>query len=205
MKVTTCPTKEVFEDPFPQNLESLFLKEDIASTKSSSEDKTTAEVINALVKPTESAEDTKALLADISGQWTGVGAGSQESDRRSQAESFVPVKDSVLVKNKGVADEGEKEVSYCWLEEFVQTDYLYNAERPETRGKLSLRSNHQSHDPGSGNVGLVHQIWEFNDRILDRVGQTLRTQCTQRPDDPGGNSDQSRRHHWSSSSRGMVC
>ena len=65
---------------------------------------------------------TKDLLEDISGQWTGIGAGSQGSDQRSQAEGFVPVKASVLVKNKGIADEGE--VSCCRLEECVQTDYL---------------------------------------------------------------------------------
>lgn len=205
MKMTTSPTKEVFEDPFPQDLESLFLKEDVVSTKSSSEDTTTAEVINALVKPTESVEDTKALLANISGQLSGIGAGSQESDQRSQAEGFVPVEASVLVKNKGIADEGEREVSCCGLDKYVQTDYLHNAERPETRGKLCLRSSHQSDDPGGRIVGLVHQIWEFNNRILERVEHTIRTQSTQRPDDPGGNTDQSRRHHWSNLSGGIVC
>ncbi len=45
MKVTTCPTEEVFEDPFPQDLESLFLKEDIVSTKSSSEDNIKGSVV----------------------------------------------------------------------------------------------------------------------------------------------------------------
>ena len=63
MKATTCPTEEVSEDPFPQDLESLFLKADVVSTKSSNEDKTTAEVKNALVKPTESAEDYKRLAS----------------------------------------------------------------------------------------------------------------------------------------------
>lgn len=58
--------KKVFKDPFFQDLESLFLKENIVSTKSSSENKITSEVINALIKPIESVEDTKALLADIS-------------------------------------------------------------------------------------------------------------------------------------------
>lgn len=202
--MTTCPTKEIF-DLFPQNLESLFSKEDVVSTKSSSKDTTTAEVINALVKPTESVRDTKALLAKISGQLSGIGAGSQGSGQRSQAEGFVPVEASVLVKNKGIADKGEREVSCCGLEECIQTDYLHNAERPETRGKLCLRSSHQSHDPGGRIVDLVHQIWEFNNRILERVGHTIRTQCTQRPDDPGSNTDKSRRHHWPRLSGGIVC
>lgn len=58
--------EKVFEDPFFQDLEYLFFKEDIVFNKLLNEDKTIAEVINALVKLTKSAKDTKALLADIS-------------------------------------------------------------------------------------------------------------------------------------------
>lgn len=46
----------------------MFLKKDIVLTKLSSENKIIAKVINALVKPTKSAEDTKALLVEISTQ-----------------------------------------------------------------------------------------------------------------------------------------
>ena len=67
MKVTACPTEKVFEDPFPQDLESLFLKEDVVSAKSSSEDTTIAEAINAFVESIKLVEDTGALLADVSG------------------------------------------------------------------------------------------------------------------------------------------
>ena len=35
--------------------------------------------------------------------------------------------------NKNIANEGKKKVSYCWLEEFIQTDYLYNAEYLKTK------------------------------------------------------------------------
>ncbi len=46
---------------------------------------------------------------------------------------------------------------------------LYNAECLEIRRKLSLRSNYQSYNPGSRNMGLIYQIWEFNNWILDRI------------------------------------
>ncbi len=66
MKVIIYPTEEIFEDLFLQDLEFLLLKENTISTKSLNEDKTIAKVMNTLVKPTKSAEDTKALLVDIS-------------------------------------------------------------------------------------------------------------------------------------------
>lgn len=80
MKVTTQPTEKVFDNLFLQNLEFLFLKKDIVLTKLSSENKIIAKVINALVKPTKSAKNTKALLADISEQQTYIDIKSQESD-----------------------------------------------------------------------------------------------------------------------------
>ena len=211
--MTTCPTQEVFEDPFPQDLEFLFLEEDAAPAKSPSEDTTTAEPINTLVKPTEwsmSVEDTRALLADIGGQLSSLGIRSQGNDQGSQAEVFGPVEASVLVKNKGVLDEGDRDISSFLqtgyrLEECAQRDYLHEVERPKTREKQCFRLNYQPYNLGGGNTGHFHQVREFNDRIQERVGQTTRIQCMQRPDDPGGISDQSRRHHWSSLGGGMVC
>ena len=78
----------------------------------------------------------------------------------SQAEVLGPVKASVLVKNNGVLDEGDRDIgsflqtSY-WLEECAQTDYLHIAERPE-REKLCFNPNHQSYNPGGGNTGHFH-------------------------------------------------
>lgn len=56
----------------------MFFKEDLVSTKSSSEDTTIVEVINAFVKPTGSVEDTKAFLAHPCEQLSDIGAGSLE-------------------------------------------------------------------------------------------------------------------------------
>lgn len=44
----------------------MFLKEEVVSTKSSSENTTTVEVTYILIKPTESVEDMKTLLANMS-------------------------------------------------------------------------------------------------------------------------------------------
>lgn len=134
----------------------MFLKEDIVSTKLSSKDTTIMEVTYVFVKPTELVKDTKALLGNKSGQLSGIGAGSQESDQHSQAEGFVPVEASVLIKNKDIADENEREVSYCGLDKCVQTDYLHNAEHLERRGKLCLRSRHQLDNPDGRIVHLVY-------------------------------------------------
>lgn len=73
------------------------------------------------------------------------------------------------------------------LGECVQTDYLHEVKRPET----IFGPNHQSYNPGGGGTGHFHQVQEFNDRIQEQVGRTMRTQ---RPEDPGGISDQCRRH-----------
>lgn len=154
------------------------MKEDIVSTKSSSKNTTTAEVIYIFVKPTKSVKDTKALLANISGQLSGISAKSQKSDQRSLAESFVLVKALILVKNKGIADKSEREVSYCGLVNCIQIDYLYNVECPKIRKKLYFRSKYQSNDPSSRIVGLVYQIWEFNNRILERFEYIIKTQST---------------------------
>lgn len=53
MKVTTCPTEDVFKNPFPQDMESLFLKEDAFSAKPSGKDTNTMDAMNALAEPTE--------------------------------------------------------------------------------------------------------------------------------------------------------
>lgn len=47
--MTTYPAEKVFKNFFSQDLEFLFLKEDIISIKSSSKNKTTVEVINILL------------------------------------------------------------------------------------------------------------------------------------------------------------
>lgn len=89
-RVTTCPTQEVFKDPFPKDLASLFLEEDTVA-ETSSEDTTTVEPINILVEPTEWStlvENTKALLADIRdirGQLSSFGVKSQGHGPSSQA------------------------------------------------------------------------------------------------------------------------
>lgn len=118
-QVIPCPTQEVFVDPFPLELESLFLEEGAISAKFSSKDATTMEPINALVEPTEWSilvEDTRALLEDISGQLSSIGIGSQGSDQGSRAEVFGLVEALVLVKNKGMSDEGDRDIS-CYRSE----------------------------------------------------------------------------------------
>lgn len=109
---------------------------------SSSENTTIAEVIYVFIKFTKSIKDTKALLVNISGQLSDIGAGSQWNDQRSQTESFVPVEALVLVKNKDIAHENEREISYCGLDKYIQIDYLHNVKNPETRKKLYLRLKH---------------------------------------------------------------
>lgn len=163
MKVTTCPTEEVFEDPFHQDLESLFLKEDAVSAKSSSKDTTTVEAMNTLVEPIELVEDTKVLLADISGQLSSIGTMSQGSDQHSQAEIFGPVEAPVQVKNKGVSDEGNRNIDSFLqmiyvLGECVQTDNLYEVKRPKTKREPIIRPSYQSYNPGGGNTGHFHQV-----------------------------------------------
>lgn len=118
-----------------------------------------------------------------------------------------------LRKRKFFATLDETEIpQYCFtthiscyrLEEYAQTNYLHEAKRPETREKLYFGTNHQLYNLGGGNIGHLHQIREFNDRIRKRVGHIIRTQCIYRPEDPNSISDQSKRHHWSSLGRGMV-
>ena len=81
-------------------------------------------------------KDKSALIADISGQLSSIGIGSQGSDQCSRAEVFGPVKALVLVKNKGISDEGDRDISCYRLEEYAQTNYLDETKRPETREKL---------------------------------------------------------------------
>lgn len=81
--MTTCPTEDVFKNPFPQDLGSLFLKEDAFSAKLSSKDTNTVEAMNGLAEPNELVEDMKVLLAHISGQLISIGTVSQGSDRGS--------------------------------------------------------------------------------------------------------------------------
>lgn len=83
MKGTTCPTEDVFKNPFPQDLESFSLKEDAFCAKSSSKDTNTVEAMNALAEPTELVEDMKEMLADISGQLISTGTVGQGGDRDS--------------------------------------------------------------------------------------------------------------------------
>lgn len=71
MKVTTCPTQEVFIDPFPLELESLFSEDDLASTTFSSKNATTVEPVSALVEPTEWSMLVEDIKGFISGyKWT---------------------------------------------------------------------------------------------------------------------------------------
>ena len=123
-------------------------------------------------------EDTRALLVDIGGQLSSLGVRSQGNDQSSQAEVFGPVEASVLLKNKGISDGGDRDISSFSqmgyrLEECAQTDYLHETECPETREKLCFGPNHQPYNPGGGNTGRFHQVREFNDRIRELVGQTI--------------------------------
>lgn len=135
MQVISCPTQEVFVDPFSLELESLFSEEDTVSAKFSSKDTATVEPINTSVKPIEwlmLVEDTRALLADISEQLSSIGIGSprgQVSDQQSGAEDFGPVKASV-VKNEGISDGGDRDISRYQLEECIRKGYLKETERP---------------------------------------------------------------------------
>ena len=129
----------------------------------------------------------------------------QGSNQGSQVEVFGPVKASV-VKNGGISDGGDRDISCYRLRECAQTGYLNKAERPETREKLCFRPKHQSHNPGGGNTDHIHRVRELNDRIRERVGHTTRRrQSILRPENPGGISDHWRRHHLSSLGGGMVC
>lgn len=73
------------------------------------------------------------------------------------------------------------------LGECVQTDYLHEVKRQETKGEPISRPNPQSYDSSGGNIGHFHQAQEFNGRIQEQVGKTMRTH---RSEDPGGISDQ---------------
>lgn len=88
----------------------MSLKEDAVSAMSSSKDTITVEAMNTLVEPTELVEDTKALLADISGRLSSIGTVSQGSDQRRQM-GFGPGEAPVQVKNKRVSDEGDRNIS----------------------------------------------------------------------------------------------
>lgn len=94
------------------------------------------------------------------------------------------------------------------LEECTRKGYLHEADRPETREKLCFRPKHQPHKPGGAtSTGHIHQLRDFNGRKQEQVGvgHTIRTQCIQRAEDPGGISGYCRRHHWSSLGESMVC
>lgn len=118
-----------------------------------------------------------------------IGAESQKNDQCSQAEGFVLVEALVLVKNKGIANKDEKKISCYMFDKYIQKNYLYNAEHLEIRRKLCLKLNHQLNYPGDKIVVLVHQIWEFNNRILEEVEYTINIQSTQQPDNLGGNNN----------------
>lgn len=204
MQLIPCPTREVFKDPFPLELESLFSEEDSVSAKFSSKDTATVEPINALVEPTEWSmlvEDTRALLGDISEQLNSIGPGSQKTDQGSQAKAFGPVKASVVM-NGGISDGGDRDMNCYRLEECIRKGYLYEAECPETRERPCFRPKHHPHNTGGGKTGHIHQVREFDNRIRERVGHTTRTQCMQRPEDPGGISG--RRYHGSCLGGGII-
>ena len=88
MKVTPCTTHEDFVDPFPQDLESLFLEEHIVFTEFA-------------------IEDTRASVEDMSRQLSCLGIGIQGSDQGSQAEAPGSVEDSVLVEDTSMSVEGK--------------------------------------------------------------------------------------------------
>lgn len=135
MQVISCPTQEVFVDPFSLELESLFSEETTVSAKFSSKDTATVEPINISVKPIEwlmLVEDTRALLADISEQLSSIDIGSprgQVNDQESGAEDFGSVKASVA-KNEGISDGGDRDISRYLLEECIRKGYLKETERP---------------------------------------------------------------------------
>lgn len=95
----------MFVDPFPQDLESLFSEEDAVSAEFSSKDTTTLEAVNAPVETTEGSmlvEDTRALLADIGGQFSAFGQGSEQENQAEvlvSVENSGPVEASVLAMN----------------------------------------------------------------------------------------------------------
>lgn len=126
MKITAYPIKKVFKDSFPQNLESLFLKEDIVFVKSSNKDIIIAEAINAFIKLIKLVKHIKALLANINGQ---LSIKSQDN----QAEIFHLSEASNLVKIKRTLDKDDKNISYYWLKEL----------------------NYQFHNKNGENVSLV--------------------------------------------------
>ena len=168
MKVTTCPTQEVFNDPFPLELESLFWEHNlqVLSTTFSSTKATTVEPINTLVELTEWSmlvQDTRALLVDISGQLGSIGR--QGSNQDSQVEVVGLVEAASLVKNGSIPDENDRDISSfsqmaCWLVECAQRDYVHEADHPEMRENLCSKQT-IPYNPGNRNTGHPYQTWEF--------------------------------------------
>lgn len=65
---------------------------------------------------------------------------------------------------EGISDGGDRDMSCYQLEECTWKGYIYlhEAERPETREKLSFTPKHQPHKPGGANsTGHIYQLREF--------------------------------------------
>ena len=198
MKVTSCTTQEDFVDPFPQDLESLFLEEHIVFTEFA-------------------IEDTRALVEDMSRQLSCLGIGIQGSDQGSQAEAPGSVEDSVLVENtsmsvegKGYAgvitnqfgtvitvrdtiavhelggrDFGSPTKTICRLDN-LGAKYLQTESRQTSSISIPRSIRQPYYDSGGGYTGHFCQVQKFNEGIYERIGQNIRSvQCMQRPEDPG--------------------
>lgn len=63
------------------------------------------------------------------------------------------------------------------------------AEGPERSTKPCPRPNHKPYNASGGSTGYFPRVKEFNDRIYERMGQDIRVQSLERPENPGGLSD----------------
>lgn len=194
MKVTPFITEEAFVDPFPRDLESLFLKENVISTGYVIKDKNTLKQKSSLIK------DTKwPILVDLF----------------SWAEVLRLVKDSILVEDINILIKGTDyaKVSISLIETvFTIPDAIEvlglgggtgglikiigrqdNLSIKPLQKKLSersldsiFRSIYDPYDPGSRSSGHFCQVQESNNRM--QTNQNVkRIKCKQRPEDLSGN------------------
>lgn len=175
MKVTPFTTQEVFVDPFPEDLESLCLGEDVASAEFAIKDENTMENKSTLVEDTMWSvlvNDTRALAADMGGHLSSLGIGGQSSDQDSQTEVSDAVGDSVVVENT-IQDLSGGDVSsptkpVCRLDDLGAKSF--QPECPQKDSNLLLSSIHEPYyNSGGGVTGRFYQVQECNNEIYEQI------------------------------------
>lgn len=164
MKVTSYTTQEVFVDPFPGDLETLFLEKDTVSTGFTIKGKDTVKQKNALIGDTE-----WPALVDLGSQAEVLGL---VKDPVLVEHPKVSIPDMISVPDLGGGTVDSSTTTICRLDNLSMKSL--QKKHPETGLDLVYRSVYEPYDPGSGEGGHFRQVQEPNDRIYEQINRNIR-------------------------------